>query len=411
MASEKQKQDYLFLLVGRNPLPNYIAAHHLLKQNGRAILLHPPGGGGHTSRLAAILKRRLEAGPARTAEPRDLPTVGAREIANHVRAIVRDLKIRPEATVGLNYTGGTKPMAVHVYRTLEAELGRDVTFSYLNGQDLQLYIDGRGRFPANDRSLDLMLSDLAALHGYQTQEHKASRQTPQHLELAQAVLCVNQTRAGQWDWLRWRREGFTVGVLPTAADYPELEPFLQALDEHCPGSPTPEATAHLLGYQALDQCGKWFNGGWLEDIALQAVRDNVGKHQIGPAQYMGNLRLKPLPELELTTPRDFESDVLVMIGFQLFLISCIANSVRSKKGKAKDDRSETKKHLFEAYTRARQLGGDEARAAVVSLLEDPHSLEEEINREWLPPGGVRVFGRVHLSTLNARLRQWFAGRR
>lgn len=116
---------------------------------------------------------------------------------------------------------------------------------------------------------------------------------------------------------------------------------------------------------------------------------------------MAGLKLKPQPDLNLKDSRNFESDVLIIKGFQVFLISCIANS-RSKES------SETKKHLFEAYVRARQLGGDEARTAVVCLLDNSDAIETEMKRDWLPIGGIRVFGREHLDQLATHLNSWIA---
>lgn len=387
--------DYLFLLIGRNPLPNFVAAHHLLTKGKLAILLHSED----TIQLAKLLKKQLETLLEVSVEMRDMPAVDANVIKKRICDILDDLNIPADAPVGLNYTGGTKPMALHVYRTLSEKLGRRVSFSYLNGLDLRLYLDGHGNVAANDGSLCLSLADLAALHGYEPQIDRNARQTPQQIELAQAILRVHRKPAGQTAWLNWRRDGFSADELPALDVYPELTPIVRTLAQLCDGQPASNQLAQLLGYDKFNQCGKWLNGGWLEDIVLHAVGTLLERLQVKDDQYMSGLKLKPLPELKLTSYREFESDVLVVRGFQIFLISCIANS------KARDA-AETKKHLFEAYVRARQMGGDEARTAVVCLLEDPQASEDEINREWMPTGGIRVFGKSHLIDLRSNLRSW-----
>ena len=89
------------------------------------------------------------------------------------------------------------------------------------------------------------------------------------------------------------------------------------------------------------------------------------------------------------------------------------------------NRAELKTKLFEAYFRAQQLGGDEARAALVCLYDDPISVEDEaqnlidmdaMSKAGSEPGGrksrdprekvVRVFGRPDLKDLGKNLAEW-----
>lgn len=47
------------------------------------------------------------------------------------------------------------------------------------------------------------------------------------------------------------------------------------------------------------------------------------------------------------------------------------------------DRGLVKVKLFEAFSRAQQMGGDEARVALVSGYPQPDDLLEEINESWM----------------------------
>ena len=47
--------DYLFLLVGTNPLPNYVATLLLAKDNGTIYLVHSAGSHGVNSHLKVAL--------------------------------------------------------------------------------------------------------------------------------------------------------------------------------------------------------------------------------------------------------------------------------------------------------------------------------------------------------------------
>ncbi|PLZ35119.1 hypothetical protein CBP10_04245, partial [Fischerella thermalis WC558] len=53
---DKYKVDHLFLLIGENPLPNYVAAQILLKEDGTVYLVHSTD----TTSKAACLQRNLK---------------------------------------------------------------------------------------------------------------------------------------------------------------------------------------------------------------------------------------------------------------------------------------------------------------------------------------------------------------
>jgi len=105
--------------------------------------------------------------------------------------------------------------------------------------------------------------------------------------------------------------------------------------------------------------------------------------------------------LLIRAPRrpDFELDVAATVGYQLFAISCRATEY---KGLAKE-------HLLEVFTRAGQLGGDEARFAAITLCDDGKvkELENEVSEKWDAQGKIRVLGRSHISDLSAHLLKWF----
>ena len=70
--------------------------------------------------------------------------------------------------------------------------------------------------------------------------------------------------------------------------------------------------------------------------------------------------------------------------------------------------------MFEAYIRARQLGGDEAKVAVVCFASknnkngSPDIIRKEIEEEWdVEKGMFRIFGVEDLPDLPAHLKEWF----
>ena len=100
-----------------------------------------------------------------------------------------------------------------------------------------------------------------------------------------------------------------------------------------------------------------------------------------------------------TAAVEFDVDVAALQGYRLYLFSCI---VGDEKGRP------TKHHLFEAYTRARQLGGDEARAALVCFVQKPDAMTRELEREWQAWGRLKVFGRDDVRNLPQALAGWIS---
>jgi hypothetical protein len=135
----------------------------------------------------------------------------------------------------------------------------------------------------------------------------------------------------------------------------------------------------------------WLEGTWLEDWVLTCVGD------LGCQQRSRGLE-GYLPASQSSDEKhNFEVDVVTLRGYQLFAFSCTVTT----------ERKVAKLKFLEGYTRARQLGGEEARAALVAPIDDPDKMEREIRHEWEGARRVRVFGRKHLIQLKEEIDSWF----
>jgi hypothetical protein len=134
---------------------------------------------------------------------------------------------------------------------------------------------------------------------------------------------------------------------------------------------------------------EWLNGKWLEHHTLETL--NTLKSRLHLHECVLNVETRDV---------QFEVDVVAMRGYQLFAFSC-STDTDSKGGK-----QILKKKLFEAYIRARQLGGSEARVALVCAANYPERIEAEMKRDIDQEGRIRVFGRPDLSNLNFHIEQW-----
>ncbi len=376
----------LFLLIGTNPLPNYVAAKLLLKQDGRLYLAHTDETSEIADRLIAALGVENDKAvkfPVKETESND--------IFDQVSKYAKD-----KQDVGLNYTGGTKTMAVHTYRAIE-RVCPEAVFSYLDARTLEMPVEKAGIYPRRyyvGTKVNLSIKTMLSLHDV-TYDEKKVQTEPLQAGLASALARLHTTKVGAQTWWEWRRkksQGWT--VLPKGE--PGLEEVERELGEMCGDrEPTPELVADALECERLLSCASWFKGDWLENYTLYALKQVVEQrddiHDYGMDFHCTGQDARNQQKFT------FQFDVAAMRGYQLFALSCIAS----------DQKDKCKEHLFEAYVRARQMGGDEARVALVCAYRDTKNLLAEIEKPWDAEGKLQIFGAKHLPKLSDYLSDWF----
>jgi hypothetical protein len=417
---DEYKVDHLFLLIGENPLPNYVAANLLLNKGGTAYLVYSTETERSAKRLQDILKN--ESNGFKDIELRSLNDYesDAYYIQQEMKQKLGSIK---SGTVGLNYTGGTKAMSAHSYRALFYEEIKDksntlykrrenIIFSYLDPRRLEICIDRedneRVRLKIKPDTLQVELVQLFQLHRLEfkekpTQDIKLAKLTKELVEIFGEdekrkiwfdwyckIFCEEARRKkvnGTWD--NWKSKTDLAKIFVSLNDLPLS--FVEVLknekllnDEGKLALSNVQATG--LFPKIEDFC-KWLDGIWLEHYVLEQVKNIANSQCI--QNYGMNFKLK------LTSTENFEFDVAFTRGYQLFAISCTTTS----------DRKLCKSKLFEAYLRAQQMGGDEARVALVCCFNEPASLKAEICG-MLPDKKIAVFGREHLANLAIELNSW-----
>ncbi|MCX8118671.1 MAG: DUF1887 family CARF protein [Desulfobacterota bacterium] len=377
MSHNIPQSENLFLLVGTNPLPNYVAAKLLLKPGGHIYLFHTDETATVADRLIAALqaeKGRVTKIEVKEAQGEEI----FNKIAEHVKG---------KQDVGLNYTGGTKTMAVHAYRAVE-EYCQGAVFSYLDARTLSMVVD-QGDQPSRLFPVGLQVQPtvetLLVLHGYTLKRPPATDVFG--TEIAQTLARINCKNFRSWcdDNLRngpdtpIRKKGLDDLSLPNFIDWQGAR-FLKDL-------------ATQWNREVIE-VAKWLDGKWLEHYTLWSLQ------QIAKDCQIHETAMSITPK-----ERNFEFDVVAMRGYQLFAISCTTETKRSL----------TKQKLFEVFVRARQMGGDEARIGLVCCApkaednpdSNPTAIQKEIEESWDAAGKVRVFGAEHLPNLPDHLRDWF----
>ncbi|MEB3313068.1 MAG: hypothetical protein VKL98_02870 [Cyanobacteriota bacterium] len=397
------ESDHLFLLMGGNPLPNAVAALTLLRPGGMAHIIHTD-----QTQVQAQNLGRLLAGEAgfHTAPLINLGT--AQAAAAVIRGQVQQRAVGLQGQVGMNYTGGTKPMAVHAYRALAAVCPGAI-FSYLDSNTAKITLDcDHGPSQRIPLVVDLSLAQMFQLHGL--------RWHPDHPPLTEPLLPMAATALAEvyqdWhlvgNWRQWCRttllpalkQGPDWKPLWQLQDLPPLgladlaAPLRQLLQTHLGARATELDLSALLplGFSDLTQVGNWLDGVWLEHYTL----DQVG--QLAQAYRIREVGLG-FQMVDSAGPPGrygrFEFDLAFCQGHQLFALSCTTATSRSG----------CKQKLLEAVVRARQLGGSEARVGLVC----GYPWSENLRRELEVMGRdrrVAVFGRQEWPQLAENIAKW-----
>lgn len=408
------RSDCLFLLIGTNPLPNFVAAKLLLRAGGQLYLVHSTG----TQRIAEHLARywvNVEKG----AQPKFL-CVDEADGADVRRKLDDTLQPLSAGTVGLNYTGGTKSMSVHAYQTVwehQRNSHRPALLSYLDARSNKMYIV-RGSDPpfCSDPllySVQPSIQTMVDLHDFKLNTKITTELILPDLSITLAE--AHQSEEGRNGWRTWcdeelRRKARKEKNSSNWRSNSELAkitvPFPVDSSLHgvvaqmrevfgCQGDSLSLADASRNGSLKNKKLCEWLDGKWLEHYVysclcqIRAQQPALGLHDLG----MNICPKNPQQGSE------HEIDIGAMQGYRLYAISCTTD----------DDPSMCKLKLFEAYVRARNLAGDEARVGLVCMAKEPKKIEQEMVRSWDVEGKVRVWGHQHLPKFSEQLVDWFAG--
>ncbi len=313
--------NHLILLIGTNPLPNFVVADYFLQSNlnvQTVWLIHSEanklqaGTDGQATNLEALLRKRWKGKHPNLRFPCEKISLSDVSDAASIRSEIERKMLRRWSntdTFHLNYTGGTKAMATHVYSRLqELQKSGQRPFSYLDANNFRLVVDD-DRIIADDlrRKVRIEFEDLIALHDF--------------------------TRKNQ----------------DSPVDLTDAEQMFKRFIE--PGKKSDIK-----------------DGRWLEAYLAQKLRVGLGGKLNNEKGILQNWEIG-----RSDWRTHFELDIILLHGYHLTGLSCY---VGSKKGEAKNKG-------FEIIQRCKQIGGDEARAIVVAGLEKPHTelLQEELEYE------------------------------
>ena len=372
----------LILLVGSNPLPNYLAAMHLRPKRVHLIF---------TEETKAVRRRLSECLRSSGIEVVDKPEYQLDDAVDAGK--IRRLTSHLPKNAGLNYTGGTKTMATHVHAKWLADLGgKDSFASYLDDRGGLLRFDDGMTQPL---AAQLDLATLCKLHGLQHEVRSEVQGGPteeQIIALTRALTNPPDRAARLYQ--RLNADGKRIKPAKLKA-----EPLVRTeFDEMGCDSLANPIPASDWPNKRIERWIDILSGEWLEEHVASLVR---GLKLSATAIHVG-VQAWDDESRRREDDCNFEVDVLVLRGHRLYAISCTTESTNAGLCKSK---------LFEVALRARQLGGDLTRFAFVCLLgqnkegqEKSAILERQARSAWDAPNKPRVFGLSHV-------RNWLSGNR
>ncbi|MBN2089190.1 hypothetical protein JW964_06240 [candidate division KSB1 bacterium] len=371
---------HLALLIGTNPLPNYVTAAHLIekvKELKFIWLIHTAKTNDIAQRLAEVLKKKFSSIEIRFCGLEDPGK--ALFIRKNIEELILS-KISRNDKLHLNYTGGTKNMVVHGYlafQTSDLEI-ENLSFSYLDTHDFNLKFDD-GSYTSDDlrKLVSIQFEDLLALHDC----HKKPSEKQIKWYDANKVIHEFIEQEIILDFIKWKRDIIRPIfydqrgrlVRPNRVNRKEFRPdhpfFINAfkLIKNFPA----EQAWHFDKEENLiipdsksafdDQKGdfvqgiRYLDGFWLEFYIIEILARHIDKDKLN-LKLMANTRM-----VKGAARKDFEIDVMLLNGYQLCGITVTTD----------DSEGRCKSKAFEILHRSQQIGGEEARSILVAPLIRP----------------------------------------
>lgn len=397
MMDENKAMDILILLLGGNPLPNYVVAKYILSNKreelpvpDRLVFISTNRSEPFYGRIRELLMNKYNLGEGKfipikldynPRNPKYIQKQIRRELRNHFE------KIRIQS-VHFNFNGGTKAMDMHgmiaVKHFCDSQKITNLIISDLDPDTFKIYVSKPEmdqtptpqRYPKGPNLLSLIkisIEDILKIHKMtldekskgtdlctydsnvcddfaeqavreftniedMTNKGKKSSANKNFYNLMSAVKKHEKINEGSNEELE---ESKTLVKKKFPAIY---QIFIDCLDDTSEADKDGEKKTFY----------RFIYGGWLEDYLLNTLR-NI-ETEMGITQLKKNVRAYYKDEKK----RKLEIDVIAMRGYHMFLFSC-TTSQRIKVVKQK---------AFEALYRAKQLGGEHAQVIIVSTMFD-----------------------------------------
>lgn len=406
----------LVLLIGTNPLPNFVVAEYFLKRNKnieKIWLVHSEKVESHfqagTLELAENLEKIIKDRWKDKHESLQFPLekISLSDVSNASRITVNIesmiTKLIRNESFHFNYTGGTKSMSTHSYWNLKG-LGDDVekSFSYLDGRNFRLILDEPDEVIAKDlrKEVKITFEELIKLHGFERINEDGTNPFVKTLDIFTNL--VENDRLDEFYKVNgsYDRKLFENNKGKLAEKEGQLKNNKEKIDNFRPNKIFQDIINSMPEeYRMFDNNGvyKWglsnskfektyyktleyIDGGWFEEYIAQILNDKFCNKKNDEENFKANLKISTnwvIKKTEWNDPdANFELDVIMVNGYQLTGISC---TTAEKKYLCKSKG-------FEIIHRTKQIGGDEAKAVLITFMDN--KTRDVVQKELLYDTGV-----------------------
>jgi len=376
----------LILLVGTNPLPNYVVAKYFMDSydNLKNIFFVISSGNksqSSTREFADNITKVLNS----NYENKNVNFIYvALSNIEDQKTNINDLssgfeEIGLHENIHLNYTGGTKTMGIHVYNFLKEKYKENFENSYLSAKLFKL-INENGELVTEDlrKKVILKFEDLITLHGFKRDNkdfefgfENAMKKFEEYIERDELDKYFDS----------FNRKNFTSNsnkLIERKKDLKKdiringvilkinnlLPPESQLFNSYG------EVLENLPEDKNIKNTIQFIDGKWLEEYLYKIIKENIPEN----INILKNWEVK-----KPTWPNNlkFELDVILINGYQLCGLSV---TTISKKANCKHKG-------FEIIMRTRQIGGDEAKSVLVTRLNE-QPVKELQNELEIDTGGT-----------------------
>lgn len=365
-------KNLLVLLIGSNPLPNYVVALYLLNRDRSDSIKIPV-----PDKILFVCSHDTELFLAKIVEQLALEQgrydrilLGNDEVRSHgeIRKKIEselDVSLQKNKqrfrSIHINYTGGTKPMAVGSFEAVRNYCfmkDEDTAFisSDLNPWNFKLVLLDGQQFPVTGDlrdSVSLNVNSILKLHDIQV--CSSSKVHTTLFSNWQENRGLNFHEWGEQKFLKELEEsafanlhnkklGFIKKWLKSPENVDKIGKSRSILDRYS------------MQFISLDDkdaetweiASKFLASGYLEELVFECLTRMRVDLRLSDIVYdlKGSL-----------SSRDIQIDVVASRGYQLFLFSCTTE----------DDLYRIKHRAFEVNYRAVQLGGEHAKSVIVCL--------------------------------------------
>lgn len=376
----------LVLLIGTNPLPNFVVAKYFsdtFSNLKNIYLIHSSGNKYQSSTLEyaknieKVLRKNSQIINV------NINYVSLSDIENQ-KSNVNDLnsafeEVSADENIDLNYTGGTKTMGIHVYNFLKDKYNERFKSSYLSAKTFKL-INENGELITEDlrKKVNIDFTDLLDLHGFS----RINKDCDYKFEkaLSEYAKYINDGILDDY-FTSYQRKDFVTHSDNLIASKKSINKEIQIS-----GKLLEINNLLPVGYNLFDIEGKllrilpedknikkvveFIDGKWIEEYFYNILKESI-KNNIS---ILKNWEIqKPSWSKDLK----FELDIMLIFGYQLCGISI---TTISKKAKCKNKG-------FEIIMRTRQIGGDESKSILITRLHEK-PVKELQNELELDTGGT-----------------------